>query len=47
MEEQHYYEYGKENNTKCKHDIAWIKHCSECVFQVLCRLEEKSYNEKP
>lgn len=49
--EKRYFEYGKNDNTECKHDIAWIESCRQCVFEVLCRLEEikkqKSYNKKP
>lgn len=40
MEERKYYGYWKENNTECKHDIARIRSCRECIFEVLCRLEE-------
>lgn len=39
------YEYWKENHQKCKHDIAWIESCRQCVFETLCRLEEIKENK--
>lgn len=39
------YEYWKENHQECKHDIAWIESCRQCVFETLCRLEEIKENK--
>ena len=44
--EKRYYEYWKENNSKCKHDIARLETCRHCVFEALCMLEERKEKEK-
>lgn len=41
-----YYEYWKENKTKCEYDIV-VESCRRCIFETLCRLEkQKQDNNK-
>lgn len=46
MEKQNsYYEYWKENKTKCEYDLV-VDWCRQCLFETLCRLEHQknTYN---
>jgi len=34
------FEYSTDE-TRCDKEIAWIKSCRECLFDVLCRLDKQ------
>jgi len=46
MEKQNsYYEYWKENKTKCEYDIV-VNGCRQCLFETLCRLNSQKQWEE-
>jgi hypothetical protein len=40
-----YYEYWKENKTKCKYDIV-VESCRRCLFETICRLNSQKQWEE-
>lgn len=40
-----FYEYS-DDREKCKYDLEVMKSCKECLFQILCKLEQDKAKQK-